>query len=73
MQKLEQQDYRCALSGVHLTPSNAALDHIVPVSEGGTDDVENLQWLDKIVNRAKSTLSQDEFIEMCRRVAAYTR
>ncbi len=68
---LERQEYRCALSGVALSPEDLALDHIVPVSEGGDFSAANAQFVSKVVNRAKHTMSQQEFILMCRRVAAH--
>lgn len=30
------------------------LDHITPVTEGGTDDIENLQWLSTSAHARKS-------------------
>jgi 5-methylcytosine-specific restriction endonuclease McrA len=68
---LVRQGYRCALSGVLLTPQQAALDHRWPVAKGGTHSVDNLQWLDPVINKAKHTLTNEEFVEMCRRVVAY--
>jgi hypothetical protein len=70
---LERQEYRCALSGVKLEPQDASLDHIVPVSKGGSNSADNLQFLHKDVNRAKFTMSQQDFIKMCARVAEYSR
>jgi len=71
MQLLKTQGFRCALTGIELTPQTARLDHIVPVSKGGTDIIENLQWLHIDANTAKATMAQDQFIAMCRKVAAY--
>jgi hypothetical protein len=68
---LEKQEYRCALSGISLNPSDAALDHKTPVSKGGSDSLRNLQWVNTAVNRAKGTLDNDEFILMCKRVASW--
>jgi 5-methylcytosine-specific restriction endonuclease McrA len=73
MNRLRQQEFRCALSGIELTPETARLDHIVPVSQGGTDEIDNLQWLHVDVNTAKGTMSQDQFVSMCRKVAEYMR
>lgn len=67
---VEKQNYKCNLSGVDLTPDTAALDHIIPITEGGTNHISNLQWLDEQVNRAKGTMTQAAFIEMCNRVTA---
>jgi hypothetical protein len=71
MQLLEHQHYRCALTNRILSPEDASLDHIVPVREGGEHVIENTQVLHRDVNRAKSILSNNEFIQMCREVAAF--
>jgi 5-methylcytosine-specific restriction endonuclease McrA len=66
---LKTQGYRCALTNEKLTHNNFALDHIVPLSEGGDFSESNCQIVTVDVNRAKHTMSQDAFIEMCVRVA----
>jgi hypothetical protein len=40
--KRRRSETHCAWCGVPLTPAIAALDHIVPVAGGGTDDPHNL-------------------------------
>jgi 5-methylcytosine-specific restriction endonuclease McrA len=65
---LRLQDFRCALTGIPLSPDTAALDHIVPISRGGKHAMENVQVILANVNQAKGTMSQDEFLEMCRAV-----
>ena len=70
MNLVESQHYRCALSGIELTPETAALDHITPVANGGEHAIGNLQWLNSEVNRMKGMLSVDVFIDICKRVAA---
>lgn len=67
----EQQRFRCALSGLELTPTTSDLDHKVPVNDGGTHAVENLQWVHRTINRMRGTLSVDEFIRLCRVVADF--
>jgi 5-methylcytosine-specific restriction endonuclease McrA len=71
LQIIERQSYRCSLSGRLLTPQTACLDHIVPVSRGGKHQLENAQVLHKDVNRAKGTLRNEEFIQLCREVVAH--
>lgn len=66
---LESQNFLCALTGEVLTPENAALDHKTPLSRGGTNDIENLQWLTKEANTAKASMTNDEFIAVCALVA----
>ena len=73
MQLLEHQGYRCALTGRTLAPEDASLDHIVPVREGGEHVIENTQVLHRDINRAKSILSNEDFIQMCREVAAFAK
>lgn len=68
---LQSQNYRCALTNQELTPDNFALDHIIPLSEGGDFSESNCQIVAAEVNRAKHTMSQDAFIEMCMRVAQH--
>jgi 5-methylcytosine-specific restriction endonuclease McrA len=70
-QLIEKQAYRCAISGILLTPDSASLDHKTPVAKGGSNRIDNLQWLDSRVNKCKHTLSNDEFLQMCRSVVAH--
>ena len=65
LQLLEYQRYRCALTGRELEPTTASLDHIVPVRSGGEHAIENTQVLHKDVNRAKSTMTNEQFIQLC--------
>jgi 5-methylcytosine-specific restriction endonuclease McrA len=69
---LERQKYRCALTGRPLTPELASLDHIVPVRCGGEHQIENAQVLHRNVNRAKTTMTNEEFISLCREVVKHT-
>jgi len=69
---LRSQDFRCALSGVELTPKTAQLDHRIPISKGGKHDMTNVWFLHKEVNRAKNTATEQAFIAMCRRVIQWT-
>lgn len=62
---IERQRFRCALSGWPLTPQTAALDHIVAVTRGGQHQIDNVQVLHRDVNRAKGTMTNEEFIALC--------
>jgi hypothetical protein len=68
---IEKQGRCCALTGRALEPSTAALDHVIPISRGGIHCIENAQVLQKDVNRAKGTLTNEEFIQLCCEVAAH--
>lgn len=73
MDKLKEQEHRCALSGISLHPETTELDHIVPISSGGDDSANNLQFLDGRVHLMRGTIPVDEFVELCCRVADYSR
>ena len=68
---LVRQDFRCALTGEPLDPSDASMDHILAVSRGGPHTIENAQIVRKDVNRAKGTLTNEEFISLCRAVVRH--
>lgn len=68
---IEKQGYRCALSGRQLTPETASLDHIEPLSRGGTHDISNLQVVEYQVNTAKGTLTVAEFLQLCQDVVRH--
>ena len=69
----ERQGYKCALSGVEITPKRSSLDHRNPRSLGGSNDIENLQIVIPMINRAKGTMSQDQFVAMCHAVARHVQ
>jgi 5-methylcytosine-specific restriction endonuclease McrA len=66
---VESNNYRCHLTGWQLSPATASLDHKLPVSRGGGHAIENLQVVDYRVNKAKGTMTNEEFVEMCCAVA----
>jgi hypothetical protein len=69
-----KQDGKCALSGLELIPgTNASIDHIIPKSKGGTNDISNLQWVLTIINSGKLDLSDDEFIKLCEAVVSHNK
>lgn len=60
---LVKQNYKCAYSGVKITPGiDAQLDHIIARYAGGSDENENLQWVHSTVNRTKSDFSPEDFL-----------
>ena len=71
---LEDEQYRCYLTGVKLTPETAELDHVIPISQGGhPTDARNGGFLHSIVNRMKGVLTLDEFMHWCKAVSSSTR
>lgn len=67
---LEKQQHRCAYTGHTLTPGNVSADHFVPVSEGGTHDIDNIRLVTRDVNRAKGAMPFADFVKMCKDVVA---
>lgn len=68
---IEKQEFRCALSGIELTPETAALDHIIPYSRGGRHRRDNVQWVHDDINTLKGQVEYGRFVELCRLVAAW--
>jgi ribosomal protein L40E len=67
----ERQGGRCAVTGVKLTPGvNASLDHVTPTARGGSNEESNLAWASWTINRIKSDFTLDEFVNLCRWIAA---
>lgn len=50
---LKKYNYRCVECGVTNQTSSLQIDHILPVSRGGTDELDNLQILCETCNLAK--------------------
>lgn len=71
MRLVQEQEYRCALSGIKLTPKTASIDHKIPLSKGGLHRMDNAQIVHAEVNRAKGVLTNDEFIALCRRIVEW--
>ena len=57
----------CAITGQRLDRT-AEMDHIVPRVRGGSDDIGNLRWVTRDVNRAKRDLMDADFFALCRAV-----
>lgn len=65
---------QCYLTGepVDLNePRTYSFDHILPVSRGGDNSIDNLGIATKVVNQAKSNLTNEEFVELCKNVLAH--
>lgn len=66
-QKLhKRQNGLCAYCGRHRNRKYMTVDHIIPLSKGGSDSVDNLQCTCKLCNNLKSDMLPHEFTEFVR-------
>ena len=77
LRKLEEQDYKCALSGIQLTcqlekgtkfPYNASIDRI---QAGGSYTEDNIQIVCRSLNSWRADTSVEDFVAICRKVAEH--
>lgn len=64
----ERQHEKCAYCGTRRQLKHMTVDHIIPFSKGGTDDIENLQCTCKMCNRLKNDMLPSEFTIFVRRI-----
>lgn len=57
----ERDLYRCINCGTH---KSLSVDHIVPVSKGGGNEIKNLQTLCTTCNSSKGSKSMSEWLEL---------
>ena len=66
--------FPCALTGRPIdfnAPNTYEYDHIQPISRGGDNAISNLQLLCPEANQAKGSLTDQEFIELCKEVVIH--
>ena len=66
----------CYLTGRHIDLTDGRsyhLDHIVPISKGGDNSLENCGLACKEANQAKHNLSKDEFIKLCEEIINHNK
>jgi hypothetical protein len=65
---LEMFDYKCIYCQDDLMPNEWHLDHFIPLSRNGTNDVSNLVASCAICNTMKGALNGFEFHKLCNKI-----
>ncbi|MCW7517173.1 HNH endonuclease [Leptospira levettii] len=63
---LNDQNFRCFVSGIPLTYENVEISHILPIHSGGKHELENLCLIDKSLKELKRYKTKAEIIEFCK-------
>lgn len=61
----------CGICGKFVPPDSFTVDHIVPISKGGTYDYSNLQCCCRKCNQLKDDALQDDFFQVMLSVVDY--
>ena len=64
----KRQKGLCPLTGLRLKGNVISLDHIIPKSKGGSNDISNLRLTLFVANQAKHSCSDEEFFNLCKAV-----
>ena len=62
----KKQRLICPLTGKKLTRDSISLDHIKPITNGGTNSLDNLRFITRQANVAKHEMSDADFLSFCK-------
>lgn len=68
------EEPKCYLSGQPIDlyeTKSYSVDHIIPASKGGNNTIENAGLISSSINKMKSDITVDEFLEKCIQVLEY--
>lgn len=60
----------CPYTRIKLTRQTISLDHIIPLSKEGTNDITNVCFIYRPVNYAKRDMSKEDFIGLCKLIVS---
>jgi len=66
---IERDGYHCVYCDDDLTNGEIHLDHVIPESQGGLTNYDNLQVTCRKCNLAKGVLTESEFVSRLRKRA----
>ena len=72
-QKILDDPY-CYITGEQFDPYDStqwSLDHILPKSRGGTNDLANAGQTTKMANQMKSSMTLEELLNMCEKILVH--
>lgn len=69
----KKQRLICPISGIKLNGDNLSVDHITPISKGGSNLPDNVRLVHKWVNFMLHTHSDEEFFTMCKLILDYQK
>lgn len=72
MDKFKEQGFVCFFSGQKLEREESSLDHVQPISKGGKHEEQNIELVHAVINRMKGSLTADEFVGWCVKVAVHS-
>lgn len=66
---IEKQGYKCSLTGDDISfEADIDLDHIIPTTRNGKNELSNVRWVTRQANRLKNNLTDSELIELCLKI-----
>lgn len=68
---LNIDEYKCYYSNEILTIDNLTIDHKIPLSRGGTNELNNLCICSRKMNTIKGQLTEEEFNELLELVSKW--
>lgn len=68
-----RNDGKCAICGKPVKYSKMTIDHVTPLSQGGTNEFSNLQLSCHSCNRLKNNFTADEFYALMAKILRYRR
>lgn len=66
---IQKQNHKCSLTGDVISfESDIDLDHIIPKTRRGKNELSNVRWVTRQANRLKNNLTDSELKELCKKI-----
>lgn len=70
-QVFNRQSGRCSMCGQKMQYTNFTVDHIVPISNGGSNSLDNLEAMCYMCNHMKDNYSKEDFLNHIKIIYEY--